>query len=72
MAEVCTYNLVAIMLMVSSVTFFCGTCVDAKNLCQIFILAAIEEYSLNVSVVKLITILLEFLTSFAAFAADLA
>ena len=51
--------------------YFCGSGADAKNLCQSLILAAIKEYSLNASAVKLI-ILLEILTSFAAFAADLA
>ena len=52
--------------------YFCGSGADAKKLCQSLILAAIKEYSLNASVVKLIIILLEILTSFAAFAADLA
>ena len=49
--------------------------VDVENLCQSFILAAIKEYSLfaTASVVKLVVIILpEFLTSFAAFSADLA
>lgn len=46
--------------------------VDAENLCQSLILAAIKEYSLYSGVVKLVIILLEFLTSFAAFSADLA
>ena len=52
--------------------FFCGGCADAKNLCQSLILAAIKEYPLNASVVKLSVILLEILTSFAAFAGNLA
>jgi len=41
--------------------------VDAKNLCQSLILAAIKEYCLYASVVKLVIIYLEFLASFAAF-----
>jgi len=49
--------------------------VDVENLCQSSILAAIKEFSLyaTVRVVKLVVFILpEFLTSFAAFSADLA
>jgi len=46
--------------------------VDAKNLCQSLILAAIKEYSLYTSVVKLVIIHLDFLASFTAFSVDLA
>ena len=52
--------------------YFYGSCADAKNVCQSLILEAIKEYSLNARAVKLIIMVLEILTSFAAFAADLA
>ena len=45
--------------------------VDDENLCPSLIFAAIKEYSLYASVVKQVIILLEFLTSFAAFSTDL-
>ena len=46
--------------------------VDAENLCQSSILAAIKEYPHYASVVNLPIILLEFLAKSAAFSADLA
>src|SRR6218665_1077608 len=45
---------------------------DADNLCQSLILSTIKEYFLYAIVVKLVTILLEFFTTFPAFSADLA
>ena len=65
----------ATMLMCSSVrteSLSVVLVIDDENLCQSLILSNIKEYSLYARLVELVTILLEFLTIFPAFSADLA
>src|SRR6218665_3127820 len=62
----------ATMLMCSSVRVFLRYLLSTPRTCQSLILSTIKEYSLYSRVVKLVTILLEFLTIFPAFSADLA